>query len=87
MVQERIHERARVVAVSGVDYHALRLVDHQQVGVLIDDVKRDILGNGVHSLWLGYLCLYRLSAAELVVLADGLAVREDQSVGDEPLYG
>ena len=47
MMQERIDQRARGRAGGGVDDHAQRLVDHDQVSVLVQDFQRDVLGPGV----------------------------------------
>ena len=86
VVQESVNESPRVVAVSRVYHHALGLVDHKEVVVLIDDIQRDILGNGVHGLRLGNGDGYLLAAPELVVLAYGFAACKDQSLFDESLY-
>ena len=44
VVQQRVDQRAAGVAGRRVHDHARRLVDHDQVGVLVEDVERDVLG-------------------------------------------
>ena len=44
VVEERVDERARPVLVRRVHDHPRGFVDHDQVVVLVDDVKRDRLG-------------------------------------------
>ena len=39
-----VHERCGVVAVTGMDDHARRLVDQQQVVVLVGNFERDVFG-------------------------------------------
>lgn len=43
VVQQRVDQRAVSIARSGMDDHARRLVDHDEVGVFVDDVQRNIL--------------------------------------------
>ncbi len=43
MGEKRIHERAGRRTGRGMDDHALRLVDHDQVFVFVHDVKRQFL--------------------------------------------
>ncbi len=44
VVQERVHERARGVAGSGMDDEPRRLVDREQVVVFVQDRQRNRLG-------------------------------------------
>ena len=52
VVQQRIHERVARVTGRGVDNHARRLVDHDQVRILVNDDQRQ-------GLWLRCGCLRR----------------------------
>src|SRR5699024_762330 len=45
--EQSVYKRAVRIAGRGVDDHALRLVDDQQVGVLIHDIERYVLRLGV----------------------------------------
>ena len=56
VVQQRVHQRALLpVPCRGVDHHAGRLVDHQQVGVLKHNVQGNVLqaslALSVTSMW------------------------------------
>ncbi len=44
MEQQRVHERSRPVARRGVHHHSGRLVDYEQVRVLVRDRQRDGFG-------------------------------------------
>ncbi len=44
VVQQRVHERAYRIAGARMHHQAGRLVHHQQVGVLVNDVERNRLG-------------------------------------------
>ena len=48
--EQRVHERAREVAVPGMHGKALRLIDHGDVVVFIHDIERDILRREVERL-------------------------------------
>ncbi len=50
MPQQGVDQRAVRVAGGRVHDHALGLVDHQQVVVLVDDIQRDILRHGLDGL-------------------------------------
>ena len=50
MGEKGVYQRSAAMPWCGVNDQAGRLVDHQEVGVLVDDPKRDVLG-----LWLGRL--------------------------------
>ena len=47
MGQQGVDQGAVGIAGRRMNDHALGLVDHEQVAVLIDDVQRDILGPGL----------------------------------------
>ena len=44
MRDQRVDQRAGPVAGGRMHHEALRLVDHDQVVVLVDDIERDVLG-------------------------------------------
>src|SRR5574341_2313252 len=50
MIQQRVHERARVIAWSRVNDQARGLVQHDDMGVLVNNVKRDGFGQDVADL-------------------------------------
>jgi hypothetical protein len=41
--QQRIDQRSGGIARTGMDHHACRLVDHQQIDILIEDIERNRL--------------------------------------------
>ena len=43
VIQQRMHQRSGGMAGCGVHHHALGFIHHQQVGVLIDDIQRNVL--------------------------------------------
>ena len=47
VMEQRVDQRARVVPGARMHHHAGRLVDDDDVGVLVEDVDREILGGGV----------------------------------------
>ena len=53
MVDQRVDQRAGPVAGAGMDDKAGRLVDDDQLGVLVEDVERDVLALRLRRLRLG----------------------------------
>ena len=82
---ERVHERAVRVPRRGVDDHAARLVDHDDVRVLIDDVERDVLGRERDFRGLGQLDAVGFARGGLAVLLHLGAAERDGPGLDEPL--
>ena len=46
MVDQRVDERAGGVAGAGMDDQPRRLVDDDELGILVEDMKRDVLALG-----------------------------------------
>jgi hypothetical protein len=44
MIEQGVNERARFVAGGRMNDEPLRLVDNDNIRVLVDDIKRNILG-------------------------------------------
>ena len=82
--EQAVHERAALVPGARVDDDARRLVDHEQVLVLPDDVEVHLLGGERAGLG-GQLDDDLLPALEPVALRARLAVDEHGAVGDQPL--
>ena len=71
---------------SGVDHHAGGLVDDGEVVVFVDDVERDVFGEGVEGFGArGAFDLDGLAADELLFGLGGLAVDADLAGFDEEL--
>ena len=45
VIGQGVDQRPRIVAMPGMDDEASRLIDHQEVFVLVDDIQGDILGD------------------------------------------
>ena len=74
MPQQGIDQGAVRVAGGRVHHHALGLVDHQQVGVLIHDIQRDLLRNGLDGLCVRDLQQHSVPCFQLETFGHGLAV-------------
>ena len=85
VVQQRVHERARVVARGGVDDHARGLVDDHDVRVLVDDRQVEILGGWRGVLELGDVELDRCARLEPVIRFREAAVDLDEALLDQLL--
>jgi hypothetical protein len=84
MVQERVEERSRPIAAARVDHQAGGLVDHQHVGVLVDDGERDRLGAEGGILLAGdERDLDRFAALYLQARRGGAAVDPHVARGDQ----
>ncbi len=53
MVDQRVDQRAGPVAGAGMHHQPGRLVDDDQLGILVEDVERDVLALGLRGLRLG----------------------------------
>ena len=74
MPQQGVDQGAVRVAGGRVHHHALGLVDHQQVGVLIHDIQRDLLRNGLDGLCVRDLQQHGVPCFQLETFGHGLAV-------------
>ena len=68
----------------GVDHHPHRLIDHDDVLVLIDHIQRDILRQGVRRLRLRHEDLYRLRPAQFAALGRRPPVYRHLLPGNKP---
>ncbi len=85
-VQERIEQRPLPVAASGMNHQARRLVDHQYVVVLIDDVERDRFGAKRRVRRAGLRPdLDALAAPDLLLGFGGVRIEADVPVLQPPL--
>ena len=83
--EQRVHERARPVALRGMHDQPGRLGEHDHVLVLEADVERDVLGHQVaRGSYGGTSISMRSPALHGVPLGRGLAVDEHEPVVDEP---
>ena len=85
--EQRVHKRAGVVARCGVHDHSRRLVDHQKVFVLEDDLQRDCLGHRDGHVRLRDLELDDVAGRDSVRGIGRLAIDRDQVALDEPGRG
>jgi len=70
-----------------MNHHTGRLVDDEQVFILIDDIERDRLGHGHRRVCLRNLDLDNVSGRHPIRWLGGLAVDPDQATLDEPRGG
>ena len=73
MVQKRIDQRAGLGPRRRMHHHPGRLVDHDQIGVLVDDVKIDLLGLGFGIDRRRHRQRERLARPDLSLLRDAVA--------------
>ena len=50
-----------------MNHHSPRLIDDNDIGILIDNVQRNIFGHNLDSLWLGHLHKDLLACCQLIV--------------------
>ncbi|MNV26972.1 hypothetical protein D3C71_1181040 [compost metagenome] len=82
--QQRIDQGAGRVARAGVDHQADRLVDHEHMLVLVQDLQRDVLRLGMGLGVENDMQAGHLAPAHRVAPAHGLAVQQDVA-GLDPL--
>src|SRR3954468_11396133 len=85
MMEQRIHQRAGIVPGGGMHDHACRLVDDDDVRVLVDDRQVQILGSWGGVPELGNLELDRSAGLEPVIRFGRAAVDLDQALLDQLL--
>ena len=83
VIHECIYQRSRIISCSGVDYHALGLVYHQQIIVLIDYFKGDILRLDLQHLRLWDNSRYLVPLSDDAAFVNRLAVDSDLSLFDK----
>jgi hypothetical protein len=85
MGKQGVDQGVARVARGGMDYEAGRLVDDQEVGVLEEDVERDILGLEERRLRGRFGNGDRISGADFVARFGGLSAEGDMALPDESL--
>ena len=85
LVEQRVDQRALRVAGGGMDDHAGRLVDDDEIRVLIDDVEVEVLGLRDRAARLGNVDGDRLAGVHDAVGRHGVARNGDLAVFDETL--
>ena len=85
--EQRVNERARMVAGRRVNHHPGRLVDDEQVFIFIHDFERNRLRHGHRRVSLGNLDLDDVSGRHSIRGIGSLAVDPDQATLDEPRGG
>ena len=83
--EQGVHQRAVRVARSRVDDHALGLVHHQKVVVLVHDVQRDVLRHSLDRLCVRNFQQDGVPRLELEALGDAFAVAEHMTLSHEAL--
>ena len=72
MGDQRVHQRAGLVAGGGMHHEAFRLVDDDDVVVLVDDIERDILACGLGGDGLRDVDCDRIAGGDMISgVADG----------------
>ena len=74
MIKQSVDQRSGIYTRSGVNYHSLRLVDHDNILVLIHYVKGNIFSDRLIGYRLRELYFNYITRAELVVFADRLSL-------------
>ena len=87
MIQECIDERACGVACGRVHDHADRLIDNDDVTILIYNIQWDIFGQRLGSLGLGECNFDGIALADLVVFGYRFAVCAHASLFDQARRG
>ena len=85
MPEQGVHQRAVRVARGRVDDHALGLVHHQKVVVLVHDVQRDVLRHSLDRLCVRNFQQDGVPRLEFEALGDAFSVAEHMTVSHEAL--
>ena len=86
MGDQRVDQRAGLVAGGGMHHQALRLVDDDDVVVLKDDIERDILALGLGGDGLRHVDCDRIAGGDMISgVADGGAFDGDGTGEDQRL--
>jgi uncharacterized protein (TIRG00374 family) len=85
--KQPVHERATLVALGGVDHEARRLVEHQQIRVLVQHPKDDgLVRQSGRGLWSPRRDAHRLPQPDLLRSGHGFPVDEHEPIVDPPLH-
>ena len=82
--EQGVHQRPRVMPRRGVNHHPRRLVDDDEVGVLVDDFERDLLCCGLEDESLGDLEVDDVPGSYGVGGRGGMTVELDEVAFDQP---
>ena len=86
MGDQRVDQRAALVAGGRVDNQSLRLVDDDDVVVLVDDIERDILALRLRRHRLGHVDCDRIAGGDMISgVADGGPLGGDGTGQDQRL--
>ena len=85
VVKQRVDERAVRVAGGRVHDHALRLVDNEQVVVLVHNVQRDVLGPGLDGLRVRQVDGVDFAGRHLILFVDGRTAAGHKPLLDQVL--
>src|SRR6266852_3394842 len=80
-------QRSRLMTGCGMDHHARRLVDHDEIVILVDDFKWDRLSRCQRCIGFGDLELDDITDRHAIRWVGGLAVDADEVTLDEPRSG
>ena len=86
MIHQRINQCARPVTWCGMNHHTAWLVDHNQVSVLIDYIKRYVFRRQIDLTQLGQGDSDAFAANELVILFQRFTRTTHRLFGQEILY-
>ena len=86
VVQQGVHQGSAVVPGRGVDHHAGRLVDHRQVGVVVQDGQRQRFRRRRRRHRGGHLQIDHVAGVHGMARPHRLPVQEDVALPDQPLY-
>ncbi len=84
-LEQSVDERARCLTRCRMDDDPRRLVDNQQMRILVDDGERNLLRGQLLGRELRHVGLDRLPSRELIALRSPLAIHLDRARGEEPL--
>ena len=84
--QQRVDQRAGIIAGRRMDHHALRLIHHQQIAVLVDNIQRNRLRLCGIGYRLRYLHAHRFPAVQPVVFRPHPAIHRNRALLDPALY-
>ena len=86
MIQQRIHQRAAVIAGSRMHHHAARLIDNHDVIILIDDIQRNILRLHIQRLRLRQRHGNLLAQLQLIIRLENLSATHSTSLVQQLLH-
>ena len=85
VIHQRVDQRPAPVPRRGMHHHAARLVDHDDIRILVHHIERDVLGLNLDLSRLGQLDRNRVGFTDLVVLFERFSVLADRARFNQPL--